>query len=68
MFLTMRTSPGYMPSVFLSGANAVVFGSVNGFFVSLAGEVLGATLSFWLYRQGWKCATMSIPVMKQTGV
>jgi len=41
-----------MPSVFLSDANAVVFGPVNGFFVSLAGEVLGATLSFWLYRLG----------------
>lgn len=43
---------GVVPSVFLSGANAVVFGPVNGFFVSLAGEVLGAALSFWLYRLG----------------
>lgn len=43
---------GVVPSVFLSGANAVVFGPVVGFFVSLAGEVLGTALTFWLYRLG----------------
>lgn len=43
---------GVVPSVFLSGANAVVFGPVVGFFVSLVGEVLGAALAFWLYRLG----------------
>lgn len=45
---------GVIPSVFLSGANAVVFGIVGGFWISLAGEVLGAGVSFWLYRWGIK--------------
>ncbi|HEY0829343.1 MAG TPA: VTT domain-containing protein [Bacilli bacterium] len=44
---------GVLPSLFLSGANAVVFGIIPGFFISLTGEVLGAGLSFWLYRWGF---------------
>jgi len=43
---------GIVPSVFLSGANAVVFGPVPGFAISLTGEVLGAGVSFLLYRYG----------------
>ncbi|NHN33302.1 TVP38/TMEM64 family protein [Paenibacillus agricola] len=43
---------GVVPSLFLSGANAVVFGMVPGFFISILGEVLGAGLSFFLYRWG----------------
>lgn len=43
---------GVLPSIFLSGANAVVFGLERGFFVSLAGEVIGAALAFMLYRWG----------------
>jgi uncharacterized membrane protein YdjX (TVP38/TMEM64 family) len=43
---------GVVPSVFLSGANAVVFGIIPGFVISVAGEVLGAGVSFWLYRLG----------------
>lgn len=43
---------GVLPSIFLSGANAVVFGLTGGFFVSLAGEVIGAVLAFSLYRWG----------------
>lgn len=45
---------GIVPSLFLSGANALVFGLVPGFFVSLTGETLGAGVSFWLYRWGYK--------------
>lgn len=45
---------GVVPSLFLSGANSVVFGLVPGFFISLAGETLGAGVSFWLYRWGFK--------------
>lgn len=45
---------GVVPSLFLSGANAVVFGLVPGFGISLTGEVLGAIVSFWLYRWGYK--------------
>jgi uncharacterized membrane protein YdjX (TVP38/TMEM64 family) len=48
---------GVVPSLFLSGANAVVFGMVPGFFVSLTGEVAGAGISFWLYRWGVKKIT-----------
>lgn len=43
---------GVVPSLFLSGVNAVVFGLVPGFFLSLLGETLGAAVSFWLYRLG----------------
>ncbi|MDF2682211.1 MAG: hypothetical protein K0R47_3401 [Brevibacillus sp.] len=45
---------GVLPSIFLSGANAIVYGLVGGFFVSLTGEVLGATVAFLLYRYGLK--------------
>ncbi|MGN7471193.1 TVP38/TMEM64 family protein [Brevibacillus sp. SAFN-007a] len=41
---------GILPSIFLSGANAVVFGLYGGFFISLTGEVLGAGIAFLLYR------------------
>jgi uncharacterized membrane protein YdjX (TVP38/TMEM64 family) len=43
---------GVVPSVFLSGANAVVFGLIPGFFISLIGEVVGAGAAFLLYRAG----------------
>jgi uncharacterized membrane protein YdjX (TVP38/TMEM64 family) len=43
---------GVLPSIFLSGANAVVFGLWGGFFVSLAGELAGAVIAFLLYRKG----------------
>lgn len=44
---------GIVPTLFLSGANAVVFGLIPGFWISLTGEVLGAGVSFWLYRRGF---------------
>lgn len=43
---------GVLPSIFLSGANAIVFGLMGGFLVSLVGEVTGAVLAFQLYRWG----------------
>ncbi len=43
---------GILPSIFLSGANAVVFGLTGGFFISLIGEVIGASIAFYLYRLG----------------
>lgn len=43
---------GVVPSLFLSGANAVVFGLFPGFCLSLIGETLGAAISFWVYRLG----------------
>ncbi|MDD3652848.1 MAG: VTT domain-containing protein [Desulfotomaculaceae bacterium] len=47
---------GVVPSVFLTGANVLVFGLHGGFMVSWAGEVIGATVSFMLYRWGIKSA------------
>jgi uncharacterized membrane protein YdjX (TVP38/TMEM64 family) len=44
---------GIIPSLFLSGANAIVFGLIPGFWISLIGEVLGAGISYWLYRWGF---------------
>ncbi len=43
---------GVLPSIFLSGANAIVFGLFGGFVVSLIGEVVGAGIAFVLYRWG----------------
>lgn len=42
----------FVPSIFLSGANAIVFGLVPGYFISLIGETFGAAVSFWLFRFG----------------
>lgn len=43
---------GLVPSVFLTAANIAVFGLVQGTFISLIGEVMGAVVSFILYRKG----------------
>ena len=43
---------GVVPTLLLSGANAVVFGMIPGFIISLLGEGLGAVISFFLYRWG----------------
>jgi uncharacterized membrane protein YdjX (TVP38/TMEM64 family) len=48
----MIGSAGVIPTVFLSAANAVVFGMVPGFVISLIGECLSAIVSFYLYRWG----------------
>lgn len=45
---------GVIPSVFLTGANTLVFGPYGGFLISWAGEVTGAAISFLLYRWGVK--------------
>ncbi|AGT32014.1 hypothetical protein M493_08695 [Geobacillus genomosp. 3] len=43
---------GVVPSAFLTAANLTVFGFWPGFWVSFAGEALGAVVSFVLYRKG----------------
>ncbi|AGK55642.1 TVP38/TMEM64 family protein [Bacillus sp. 1NLA3E] len=43
---------GFVPSVFLTGANLVVFGFWKGTLVSFVGEGVGAVVSFVLYRKG----------------
>lgn len=43
---------GVLPSIFVTSFNILVFGYINGFFVSVLGESLGASISFIVYRQG----------------
>ena len=43
---------GLVPSVFLTAANIVVFGLVEGTIISLIGEAMGAVVSFILYCKG----------------
>lgn len=45
---------GILPSVFITGANIVFFGPINGFFISLLGETIGAYITFIIYRLGFK--------------
>jgi uncharacterized membrane protein YdjX (TVP38/TMEM64 family) len=44
---------GVFPSAPLTFVNVKLFGFWNGFSLSFIGEVLGAALSFWLYRKGF---------------
>jgi len=46
----LQTLVAFMPSVFLSGANAAVFGLFWGGIISWAGEVIGAAMAFTFYR------------------
>lgn len=41
---------GILPSLFLTGANTLVFGFLGGGVLSWCGEILGAGISFLLYR------------------
>lgn len=45
---------GVLPSIFVTGANIIFFGPINGFFISLIGEVIGGVITFYLYRLGFK--------------
>lgn len=45
---------GIIPSTFLTAANVVYFGFQLGLIVSIAGEAIGAIISFVLYRNGIK--------------
>lgn len=45
---------GIVPSLFVTGANIIVFGPVNGFFISLIGETLGGYITFKIYRKTFK--------------
>jgi uncharacterized membrane protein YdjX (TVP38/TMEM64 family) len=45
---------GVLPSVFITGANIIFFGAVQGFLISLLGETVGAYITFTVYRLGFK--------------
>ncbi len=49
---TLISVLGVLPSIFLTMANTLVFGLYGGFLVSYAGELLGAVITFLLYRWG----------------
>lgn len=42
---------GFLPSIFISTANGVVFGLVPGIIISWLAECIGVILSFWLMRR-----------------
>ena len=43
-----------VPSVFITAANILFFGIVNGTIISFLGEAIGAAIAFSLYRKGFK--------------
>ena len=43
---------GVLPSVFVTAANIAFFGFEQGLYISIAGEAIGAIVSFYLYRKG----------------
>ncbi len=45
---------GVIPSVFVTGANILFFGPINGFLISLLGETIGGYIAFKFYRLGFK--------------
>lgn len=48
---------GILPSIFVTGANVIIFGIYYGLVISWLGEVLGAGIAFYLYRKGFKQKT-----------
>ena len=48
---------GFVPSLFITAANLVVFGFWNGTIVSFIGEGIGAVVAFMLYRKGLRRVT-----------
>lgn len=55
---------GVIPSVFVTGANIIFFGPINGFLISLFGEVIGGVITFYLYRFGFKKKASSLSKYK----
>jgi uncharacterized membrane protein YdjX (TVP38/TMEM64 family) len=51
---TLVAIAGVLPSVFVTGANIFFFGFINGTLISIAGESLGALVSFLLYRYAFR--------------
>ena len=51
---------GVLPSIFITGANILFFGPVEGFIISLLGETIGGAITFKVYRMGLKRGIESI--------
>ncbi|WP_318507409.1 TVP38/TMEM64 family protein [Bacillus sp. T3] len=60
---------GFVPSLFLTAANLVVFGFWKGMLVSFVGEGIGAVVAFILYRKGLRrvseTKTFHRPIVKR---
>jgi uncharacterized membrane protein YdjX (TVP38/TMEM64 family) len=54
---TVIAITGVLPSIFVTGANIILFGIYYGILLSWLGEVIGAAVSFHLYRFGIKKRT-----------
>lgn len=55
---------GIIPSFFLTAANISFFGFWSGTAVSFLGEALGAIVSFYIYRKGFKTVSKTISTEK----
>lgn len=51
---------GVMPSIFVTGANILFWGPVEGVFISLLGETIGGYITFKVYRLGLKSVSDKI--------
>jgi uncharacterized membrane protein YdjX (TVP38/TMEM64 family) len=49
---------GLVPSFFITAANILFFGFWEGTALSLAGEAVGAAVAFFLYRKGFRKASL----------
>lgn len=54
LFSIIIAIAGIIPSVFITAANIIFFGVIYGTILSLFGEIIGAWISFILYRKGFK--------------
>lgn len=54
LFNTVISILAFIPSVFLTAANMAFFGFSKGLLISFLGEIIGAMVSFLLYRWGIK--------------
>ncbi|MEI4803334.1 TVP38/TMEM64 family protein [Bacillus sp. NPDC077411] len=54
LFNILISLAAIIPSVFLTAINISLFGITTGTLISIAGEVLGAIISFYLYRLGFQ--------------
>lgn len=51
---------GVLPSIFVTGANIMFFGPIQGFVISLLGETIGGYITFTVYRLGLKSTVEKI--------
>ncbi len=54
IFNTIIAILGVVPSVFVTMGNIIFFGITKGLIISIIGEAIGAVVSFWLYRKGFR--------------